>query len=99
MPPCCSITSSAIRWMSSRSDRSAGCTCASPPRSRTCSATSSSFSRVRETRRTQPPASPTFSAVSSPIPDDAPVIMIFLPSIEWVRERSRKSAGSMLRSQ
>ena len=73
-PPCSSITSCAIRSMSSRSDRSAGCTCAVPPRSSTCLATSSSFSRVRETRITSPPASPTCSAVSRPMPLEAPVI-------------------------
>src|SRR4051812_15271544 len=44
--------------MSSRSDRSAGCTCAVPPSSPTSFATSSSFSRVRETRRTVPPGPP-----------------------------------------
>ena len=85
--------------MSARSDRSAGCTCATPPASSTLRATSSSFSRVRETSSTSPPASPTLSAVSSPIPLEAPVIRIFLPLIELASERSRNRSGSRLRSQ
>ena len=85
--------------MSSRSDRSAGCTCATPPASSTWFATSSSFSRVRETSSTSPPASPIFSAVSRPMPLDAPVIRILLPLIELASERSRNRSGSRLRSQ
>ena len=85
--------------MSSRSDRSHGCTCAVPPASSTWRATSSSFSRVRETSSTSPPAAPILSAVSSPMPLEAPVIMILLPAIEWASERSRNRSGSRLRSQ
>ena len=85
--------------MSSRSERSAGWTCAVPPTSSISDATSSSFSRVRETSSTSPPASPTFSAVSSPMPLEAPVIRIFLPLIALASERSRNRSGSRLRSQ
>ena len=85
--------------MSSRLDRSHGCTCAVPPASATCSATSSSFSRVRETSSTSAPASPSLRAVSNPMPLEAPVIMIRLPLTEPASERSRNRSGSRLRSQ
>ena len=70
-----------------------------PPFSSTWRATSSSFSRVRETRNTVPPASPMRSAVSSPMPEEAPVIITRLSLMAVASERSRNSAGSMLRSQ
>ena len=78
---------------------SAGCTWAVPPASSTRFATSSSFSRVRETRITVPPASPTLMAVSSPMPDEAPVISTRLSLIAVASERSRNRSGSRLRSQ
>src|SRR6202012_635050 len=60
--------------MSSTSVRSHGWTLAVPPSCSISIATCSSLDLVRATSSTWPPAAPTFSAVASPIPDEAPVI-------------------------
>src|SRR4051794_19751904 len=50
-----------------------------PPAASTAAAVSSSLSRPRATSTTSPPAAPIRSAVTAPMPDDAPVISATLP--------------------
>ena len=79
--------------IASVSVRSHGWTCASPPTSSIFAFTASSFSRVRETSRTLAPFTPTRTAVASPMPDEAPVMSMVLPSTAVRRERSRNGFG------
>ncbi len=67
------------RSIASRSDRSHGKTYAVPPRISIVALVSSSLSLPRATRTGTPPACATLSAVTWPMPDEAPVITTYLP--------------------
>ena len=73
--------------------------CAVPPAASISARVSSSFSGVRATSSTVPPASPTLSAADLPIPDEAPVIITTLPATAPASERSLNRSGSRFRSQ
>ncbi len=82
-----------------RSERSHGKTYAAPPRSSIAALVSSSLSLPRATSTGTPPAWATLSAVTCPMPDEAPVITTYLPVSASRAPRSRAVEVSRCSSQ
>ncbi len=85
--------------MASRSERSHGKTYAVPPRRSIAARVSSSLSLPRATSTGMPPHWATLSAVTWPMPEEAPVITTCLPLSASRLRASRPVASSRFSSQ
>ena len=65
-----------------------------PPLASICSRVVSSFSGVRATSRTMPPASAIFMAAALPMPEEAPVTITIRPRTDFSSETAPCSAAA-----